>query len=395
MVDAHEGLSAFIDELRHVEDPRALRGRRHLLEDVLCISLMAMLCGCDDADAISFWGEQHEEWLVDFLELPHGVPSQDTILRIFSMLEPKALELALLEWAKRRVPTVEGLCLQIDGKTVRGSGRAGEHPLHVVSVFARELGIVLAQWKGDYGRESELRSIREVLALLSVRGATITIDAQGCQRDIAQTIVERGGHYVLAVKSNQPALLEDIERVFADADDTSPRARDRRPARQQRTHEHTDAGHGRIEVRRISVVDDLSDMLTSERWAGLAAVARLQTETTVESSGQRRAETRYYITSLLQPAPEELLTTVRGHWAIENNVHWSLDVTMREDQHHVLDKRAAAAFSAMRRYAMNLLRIAPKRKPRQSLAQTRKLCSWSPEYLATVLQGARLLETGG
>jgi predicted transposase YbfD/YdcC len=391
MVDAHEGIAEFIDCLRHVTDPRALRGRRHLLEDVLCISLMAMLSGNDDAEAIEWWGEQHEEWLVQFLELPHGIPSQDTILRIFSMLEPKALELALVEWGRRRVPTLEGLSLQLDDKTVRNSGRAGEHPLHVVSVYARELGLVLAQWKGEQGRDSELGSLRDVLSLLSLRGTTVTIDAQGCQRDICETVVERGGHYVLAVKGNQGALLEDIERIFEDADDEAPRAADRVPARERREARTTDAGHGRIEERQITVVDDLSGQLTTDRWHGLQAVARVRSTVTVETTGQKRSQTRYYITSHKRPEPEKLLDVVRGHWAIENNVHWLLDVTMGEDAHKVRDKRAAAAFSALRRYALNLLRLAPHRKKRQSIEQTRKLCAWNRDYLAQVLQGARQL----
>ncbi len=389
MADAHEGLSEFIDELSHIQDPRARRGRRHLLEDVLCISLMAMLCGCDDADAIAWWGEEHEEWLRQFLKLPHGVPSQDTVLRVFAMLEPKALELTLFEWARRRVPTLEELAVQLDGKTVCNSGRPGEHPLHVVSVYARELGLILAQWKGEQGRGSELGSLRDVLSLLSLRGATVTIDAQGCQRDICQTIVERGGDYVLAVKANQGALLEDIEAAFADADDPTPRSAEHSPRRTRRDAETTDAGHGRIEVRQISVIDDLGGLLTTDRWHGLAAMARVRSDVTVEATGQTRTQTRYYITSLRQPDPLGLLETVRGHSAIENNVHWTLDVAMGEDFHKVRDKRAAAAFSALRRYALNLLRIAPQRKKRQSIEQTRKLCCWKPEYLAVVLQGAR------
>lgn len=392
MVDAHDGLSAFIEDLTTISDPRCARGKRHLLEDILCIALMAMLCGNDDAEAIAEWGEFHEEWLREFLELPHGIPSQDTFLRVFAMLDPKSLEMMLLRWARQRVPSWEALSLHIDGKTLRGTPD-GETHLHVVSVYTRQLGLVLGQWRAENGRRGEISSIRDVLAVLSLKGTTVTIDALGCQRDVAQTIVSKGGDYILAAKGNQPALHADIIRAFADADEDAPRAFDRRAARPLRSWTSTDAGHGRIETRQVDVIDEIDDLFTGDRWAGLSSLLRVRSSVLVEKTEATREQTRYYITSIKQPDPERMLDEVRGHWSIENQLHWCLDVSLREDAHRVRDRRAAACFAAMRRYTLNLLRLAPKRKKRQSLAITRKRCSWDPVYLATVLQGARQLDS--
>jgi len=371
-----------------LRDSRQRRGKRHGLVDVVLIALLAMLCGCDDADDIAEWAELRADWLTEWFGLTHGTPSQDTFLRVFSLLKPNSFARAVMSWLSELRPS-EADHVAIDGKTLRGSRDRGQGMggIHVVSAWLRDAGLVLGQVKTE-DKSNEITAIPELLGLIDVRGCVVTIDAGGCYRDIASTIRGQGGHYVLAVKDNQPTLRGDLERLFAQGDDERPRSLDELP-RPSLTHiQETDTGHGRIEERSVSYTTDLDWLTTRDEWAGLCGAGRIRTQRTDAISGAGESAERYVITSDPTMTVERLHTYVRGHWSIENELHWVLDVEFKEDHAQVRNRTVAENLGLLRRTALSMLRATPKPKPRMSIKHQRRVCDYRPEYLLAVL-GAR------
>lgn len=368
-------------------DPRHERGVRHVLHDILVLVLLAELCGAEDAEDIEEWGELNEEWLREFLELPHGIPSPDTYLRVMQALEPKAFRQAFAEWVGRLrgasgTATVGGH-VAVDGKTLRGSfdTASGTNAIHMVSAWLAECGLVLGQTKTDT-KSNEIAAIPELLAMLDLREVTVTVDAMGCQRGIAEQIADAGGYYVLAVKDNQPTLHRNVQEFFADA------RKDRRsledgPAPALDYASETDGGHGRVETRECWTSPDLSFVEDAAKWKDLRAVGMVAATRTEVLSGKTSCEPRYYITNLPEVPAERLNALVRGHWGIENSLHWVLDVTFSEDASRVRTRNAAENFATVRHMAMNLLREAPGQK--KSIKTRRKLCGWNRGFLLAVL----------
>jgi predicted transposase YbfD/YdcC len=311
---------------------------------------MATVCGCDDGEAMHEFGEVHQEWLSGFLPLPHGVPTQDVFLKVFASIDPAAFSRVFVAWAKILIARLEltGTHIAVDGKTSRRSFGRDENgkkttPLHTVSAWMSDAGLVMGQQK-TADKSNEITAIPELLGLLDIRGATVTIDAMGCQTKVATAIIDGGANYLLAVKDNQPTLHEDIQVAFDEALNKEPRPLDQ-PAQPIESHTTINDGHGRIEERTVHVCSDVSWMTTAKDWAGLSYIALVESKRTELRAANTSTERRYYIGSQADVSAETVGNTVRRHWGIENRLHWVLDMAFREDdaRHRALAAVAGTA----------------------------------------------------
>jgi predicted transposase YbfD/YdcC len=361
-------------------DPRAANAR-HRLVDILVIALCAMICDADGWDDIEDFAQAKAPWLATFLDLPHGVPSADTFRRVISRLDPDAFEQRFIRWMNAVVEQSQGRLVAVDGKSIRRSFEKGWDKVgmaHMVSAFATHNGQVLAQLKTQ-NKGGELQAIRQLLGLIDLRGATVTIDAIGSQKDIARQIVAGGGAYVLAVKENQPTLHR---RVQVEMDDL---IRTRFKGVWHDRHEQTDAGHGRIETRRVWVTDQLSWLKQAPAWPGLKSVVCVEAHRQV--IGQAPSiERRYYITSLAADA-QALGQAIRAHWGIENSLHHVLDVSFHEDESRVRRGHGAENLSRLRRIALNRLKAADAYTKRKSIKGRRKIAGWNHQFLLHLIAG--------
>lgn len=378
-----EAALAYFDEaMVTLADPRRRQGQRYPLRSILVIALMAMVCGCDDAEAMEIWAEANEQWLGTFLALPHGVPTQDVFLHVLGSLEPKAFSRVYQRWADLvSLRLGEGnRHIAIDGKTSRRSGSPtnGQAPIHTVSAYLREAGVVLAQTQ-VLEKSNEITAIPELLAVLDLRHATVTSDAMGCQTEIVESIVKAGGDYLICAKGNQPTLEEEVKETFREADDPRRRAVDEAPRPEVALHEETEKGHGRIEQRTVRVTSCLDWVQSSDRWVGLGYVVEVRRERTVIATGKTSFETSHYIGSGTPPSAQRAASLIRQHWSIENGLHWVLDVAFREDDARHRAKNAAANMTTLRHFALALVRNDSTRK--LGVANTRKKASFMRDYL--------------
>lgn len=378
----HVRLDEVLAHFSELEDPRSEINRRHPLESVLVILLMAVLAGCGGPTSVAEWANYQKEWLLKFLPLPNGIPQKDVYRRVLSALKPEAFQACFEGWLKalrERAAAVTGVTqpiLAIDGKTLRRSHGGGLGALHLVSVWASEYGLSLGQ--AACGEKSnEITAIPEVLRLVDVSGAIVTIDAMGCQTAIAEEIIEREADYVLALKGNQETLHagvieyldEQIGKDFAGID--------------ARRHTTTETGHGREETRTYLQMPAPKSLPGYDRWKGLLTigVALLQ----CVRDGKETCEMRYYISSLSMGV-KRFARAVRGHWGIENECHWSLDFTYREDELRHREGRARENIAWLNRFTLSLLK---QHRGKQSLVMKRRLCGWSDDFLMQVLVGSR------
>jgi predicted transposase YbfD/YdcC len=383
-------LGYFDEAFRNLADPRRRQGVRYPLRTVVVTALMSMVCGCDDAESMEIWGEANEAWLATFLELPHGPPTQDVFLSVLGALDPAAFQKVYECWAhlvSLRLGNDGEKHISVDGKTSRRSGDKGKDksPIHTVSAYLAGAGVVLSATQVKE-KENEILAIPDLLAVLDLRGATVTIDAMGCQRKIAETIVSGGGGYLLAVKENQPALLKAVVETFAEAEDPRRRAIDEAPRPEVVEHAETDKDHGRIEARRVRVTSRLDWVDSKERWEGLGFLVQVQRERTVVSTGKRSLETAYYIGSGSPGAAEAIGRKIRDHWRIENELHWVLDIAFREDEARHRARNAAANMATLRRFALGLVKQDPARK--LGIANSRKRAGFDRSYLIGLMRGA-------
>jgi len=335
----------------NLEDPRA-RGRnfRYPLETVLFTAIVGLACGQKTFTAIADFVSDQEGWFARFLDMENGTPSEDTYRRVFEAIKPEQLGRVFSKWAALLTESVEQEVIAIDGKTVRNSGHGTERALHLVSAWASENGLVLGQVATD-DKSNEITAIPKLLETLDVRDAIVTIDAMGCQKKIAEEIGNKGGHYLLAVKENQPTLLAQIRDLFDefDADELSDDS--------MQVHEDVDKGHGRIETRRCSTTGDISDVRRADAWPHLTSVCRIQSSRCIKDVTS--SETRYYISSLPGDDAEKMLHATRAHWGVENKLHWCLDVTFGEDKANIRLNNLRENFAVLRRVALNALRKLP------------------------------------
>jgi predicted transposase YbfD/YdcC len=352
-------------------DPRSGNAQRHELDEILMIALVATLCGAETCVDMALFGRSKEALLHRFLRLPGGVPSHDTFSRIFRLLDPVAFEACFARYVAALAERVEGV-VALDGKTARRSfdRRGGRGPLHLISAWACEARLVLGQLRVD-DKSNEIPAVPNLLAMLALDGCIVTADAMHCQSETARAIVERGGDYVLALKANQPALLDDVRLLLDDSE---------APADDAATT--IDGDHGRIETRRAEVHHDVAWLAEAHQFPGLEAVGKVTAAR--EQDGATTTATRYYLLS--QPlSATRFLEVVRAHWQIENALHWVLDVVMDEDQARARKDHAPENLARLRRFALNILRA---NKDQGSTRGKLKRAGWDDAFLLKILANA-------
>lgn len=366
-----------LEQLANLPDPRINRTKKHRLDDILMIALIGIIGGATTFESIREFARCREAWLRTFLALPNGIPSHDTIYRVLCALDPKVFAASFGRWIAEWSESLGLKHVAIDGKALRGAkGNTFSGCVHLIGAWASEHGLILGQ-ESVPEMGSELAAIPALLRTLHLKGALVTIDAAGCQTEIVQQIREQGGDYLIAVKGNQPKLLAAVEQVFADA------LADEFAGWTVSQHETTDRQHGRVEERYVTVIADPPGL--PDGWRDVAAVVQVNRER--EVNGENTSTTHYYLTSRRGTA-EELGHWVRRHWAIENELHWGLDVVFGEDAHRTQDRNASANLGLIRRTALSLLKQAPGKqsKPTKIIKAAGDL-----EYLQVILQGNSVL----
>lgn len=369
---------ALMTHFADVNDPRRDQGKRHVLSDILTLTICAVLSGANTWVEIQEYGESKHGWLKTFLSLPHGIPSHDTLSDIFARLNPAELEAGFQRWVTSIAAAITDAQIHIDGKVLRGSAdtSSGKKPLHLVSAWISEINLILGQVKTD-DKSNEITAIPELLKVLVLEGALVTIDAMGTQTDVAEQIVQQGGDYLLAVKGNHKTMLQDLDDLFAGCDEVEftdvPHD----------TAETVNKGHGRIEIRRCQTLSDpqyLDYIRRRMDWENLTTLIRIQRERRINN--QVTTETAYFISSRSASAAY-FLEAVRGHWAIENQLHWSLDVTFREDHNQTRTGFAAENLALIRRLVLMLLKRETSVKV--GLQAKRLRAGWHNDYLLKIL----------
>ncbi len=363
----------FLEYFADLPDPRQLIKVIYPLDEVLLLSLLAVLAGAEAFTDIARFGEKKLDLLRRFRPFLHGTPTHDRLGEIFAALDAEQFQRCFVAWVAA-LTGVSAEVIAIDGKTSRRSyqKKGAREPIHIVSAFAARQRLVLGQVKVAE-KSNEIVAIPKLLDMLVIEGAIVTIDAMGCQREIAQKIIDKKADYVLALKGNQGTLRQDVE-LFAN----EQKANDFKDTTVSR-HETVDADHGRIETRRTTVIHDIDWLQERHRWPGLKAVVMVESER--ETSSRTETETRYYITSLTDPA-EKLAAVIRQHWAIENSLHWVMDMVFRDDECRISTGHAPANFTTVKHVAHNLMRRAPAK---DSMRLKRKVAAWDDDFLVSLI----------
>ena len=367
-------------------DPRREHARRHELVDLLAIALCAVLCGAEGFVDMARFGQAREGWLRERLglSLPGGVPSHDTFGRVFARLDPEAFGRCFASWTQALHERTRGQVIALDGKTLRGSfdQATGRAALHLVGAWADGSRLVLGQVAVDT-KSNEITALPALLDLLDVGGCVVTADAMGCQTQVARQVVDQGGEYVLALKGNHPTLRDDTARLFAHTEATGGRDLGAE-ARLSRWADGPEKDHGRVESRRYSLIAATGPthwLDPDGRWAGLRGVGRVESER--RAGGRATTEARFFLTSLTDV--RAFAGAVRGHWGIENRLHWVLDVAFGEDGCRARTDHAPQNLATLRRLALNLLR--QERTDRNGVKARRLRAAWDADYLLRVLAG--------
>lgn len=378
MKDPRVTAKPLLVEFKTLKEPRVARTRLHSLNEILVIAICGFVCGVDDWVDLEFFGNCKKEWFKTFLPLANGIPSHDTFGRVFAALDPVEFSRCFVRWMRGVSKVTDGQVVAIDGKTLRHSfdTAAKKSAIHMVSAWATRNQVVLGQVKTDE-KSNEITAIPKLLEMLFLEGCIVTIDAMGCQREIVERIVEKGADYVISLKGNQGTLHEEVKALFTEA-------REERFETVRHSYVETlDDEHGRIEKRRCWVTGQLDAIKEKEKWPSLTSIGMVEAERTI--GGVKSCETRYFISSLPGDDAEKFAGAIRSHWAIENNLHWVLDVAFREDESRVRKDNAPENMAMMRHVALNLLKQATTKKPRVSIKSRRKLAGWDHDFLAHVL----------
>ena len=357
-----------IDFFQELDDNRRSSGnKQHELLDVIAISICAVICGAESWEEIAEYGRIKQKWLSTFLSLPNGIPSHDTFNRVTSSLCPIEFEACFSRWVSGLIEAT-GDIISIDGKTICGAKVNGKSPIHMVSAWASNNNLALGQVKVSE-KSNEITAIPELIANLAIQGSIITIDAMGCQKKIAKAIINRDAHYVLSLKENQPELLEQVVDEF-------------RFSQVEQFETDIDFGHGRIETRKCSVISTFNLVESHQEWENMSSIIRV--ESTREFKGKDKSETatRYYISSLNTSA-KEFQKIIRSHWAIENKLHWSLDVAFGEDFNRKRVNNASQNFSLINKIVLNLAKN--EKTCKLGIKSKRKIAGWDENYLLKIL----------
>jgi predicted transposase YbfD/YdcC len=362
-----------VSRFRQLEDPRRKTiNKLHQLEDILMIAFCATLGGADGWEEMELFGQTKEAWFRQFLTLPHGIPSHDTISRVFRMIDPKAFQEILIQWLLS-LQSVGSQQINIDGKTLRHSFDrvSGQSPLHLLSAWASETGVVLGQAVVG-AKENEILAIPQLLQLLELEGSLVSMDAMGTQKEIARQIIDQGGDYLLALKENHRLLYEEVESFFAG----TPHPEMESIAL---VCSNVDAGHGRVETRTCWVSGSLHWLESRGQWKGLQTVVCVQSLR--EGPDGLSSERRYYLSSLA-PDPVPIQKAIRQHWSIENTLHWTLDMTFQEDASRIRKDHAPENLACLRKVALSWLK---QENSKRSIRSKRKKIGWDHGFLQKVL----------
>ena len=371
---ASKASASFQRHFQDLPDPRIERGRKHPLIHIVFMAVCGVLSGANSFAAIHEFAIDRRTWFARYLDLTNGIPSEDTFGRVLARLDPAAFEKCLLSWIRAVQEVTEGRLVALDGKTVRGSAdhETGRAAIHMVSAWATENQLSLGPVVVDE-KSNEITAIPELLGVLEISGALVTVDAMGCQKEIAARIREKKADYVLAVKPNQPTLYEQVEGAISEALEQDAEDIDE--------HQTVDKGHGRKETRTYAIFPVPESVDPENLWRDLSAVGMAISER-VDSKGRHSMETRYYILSRLVTA-REFATAVRGHWGIENNLHWQLDVSFREDECRASRDHGPANLSVIRRFVLGLLKR--DTSCRKGIEIKRNKCAANDEYREKIL----------
>ena len=360
--------TSFLMYFSEMKDPRVERTKRHLLSDLMFITIAAVLSGAETWNAIEDYGLAKQQWLKTILELPNGIPSHDTFNRLFAAVDPNEFERVFLKWIKSIQKQTDGEVVSLDGKTMRGTRINGsKYATHIVSAWADKNELILGQIKVNQ-KSNEITAIPKLLDALLLEGTTVTIDAMGCQKKIARKIVSKRANYILSVKDNQGELFDDIKDSF-------------KVIKPSDSYQDIDYGHGRIEERKCSVITDLGLVESASKWKGLEAIIRMERTRFFKATGKEQTQTSYYISTLNNA--NEISNVIRKHWGIENKVHWILDVAFNEDLSRKRTGNAAKNFTNINRIAINMLRADDKKA---SMVRKRLAAGWDNDYMLKLLK---------
>jgi predicted transposase YbfD/YdcC len=371
---------SFLNHFETLTDPRIERSKEHLLIDIVAIAILAVISGADGWGAIELYGKTKYEWLKGFLELPNGIPSHDTFSRVFARLEPKQFQECFLSWVNSITKKLELEVIAIDGKTMKQSydRNHSQKPLHIVSAWSSSHQLVLGQKKVNK-KSNEVTAIPALLEMLEIAGSIITIDALGCQKEIAALIIKKKGDYLLALKGNQKLLHKDVKDWFELA------RKEKFAGREHSYYQQIEGGHHRVEKRQIwtVAVSELPSLHNQSLWTGLKTVVMVVSERRLWN--KTTTEVRFYLSSLASNA-EKISQAIRSHWGIENSLHWTLDVTFSEDKSRIRKDHSPENFALLRRLAINLLK--QEKGFKGSLKMKRYLAGMDNNYLVQILDSA-------
>ena len=366
------------EHFSEIKDPRIDRKKLHQLIDIITITLCAVIAGAETWSDIELFGQCKYNWFKSFLELPNGIPSHDTFNRVFTRLDPKQLEKCFEDWVKSIKNLLSSEQIAIDGKTLRHSydNNSEQKPIIMVSAWARESGLVLAQRKVDK-KSNEITAVPELLKALELSGAIVTLDAMGCQTKIVNQIINQKADYLITLKKNQGGLYKRVDELFQLA-----LSQDKINS-ESSNYSVFESGHGRTENRNYHVLNNVSEIVDEkQKWSNLNSVVRVEYLRQLKN-GKTKLETRYFITSLSQSA-EKLADYIRGHWSVENQLHWVLDVNFNEDDSRIKKDNAPENLAVIRHIALNILK--KDKNSKYSFKGKRNKAGWDDDYLLHLLK---------
>jgi predicted transposase YbfD/YdcC len=374
MTEENKDQIEFLESFAALDDPRQQAKVMYPLQEILLLCLCAVLSGADCWVEVALYGQQRLAFLRRFLAFKQGVPSHDQLGIVFAKLDAQQFQSCFIAWVERFTTAARGV-VAVDGKTLRRSfdQAAGQGPIHMISAWSTRQRLVLGQRKVE-DKSNEITAIPELLQLLELHGAVVTIDAMGCQRAIAAQIIEQEADYVLGLKGNQGKLNEDVALLFDERQDGFA-------GHQVTVHESCEKGHGRLETRRVVATDRIAWLQRDHKWPGLRSVAKVESRRELLVEGKVETETRYYISSLPGDALQ-IGHAVRSHWGVENGLHWVMDMVFRDDECRIRSEHAPANFATIKHMASNLLR---RGKGKHSMRSSRHLAAWNEEFLYSLL----------